>query len=396
MATVPTPERGHVVIPRWAQLALVPALLIIGWFVLGAIVDVIFIFVTAGLVALVLNPLVQILERMRIPRWVGVFVVYFGFLAILALIGFLLWPPLVTQFRRLMVAIPGFSLEASQTIARLQHLADQLHLKLNVRQEVQHVLQSVVSVLPSLSRGVISLGVSVVRPIATLAVIIVASIYMLLDAKRLREVVAGHFPTRSRADGLEYAAGAQRAVVGYVKAQLVLSLALFLMVTITMYALSLTGVFPGGGRYALVFGAWAGLTEAIPYLGPWLAVVPPFVVAAFESWWAALWVFLIFAVLQQIEGHVLVPVVMGSRFRVHPLIVMAAILIGAEVHGLAGMLIAIPLIPLVKETIVFFRPRVSFQSWRTEACTIVEEATDTPPAGPPDPAGSASHEAPPA
>ena len=72
--------------------------------------------------------------------------------------------------------------------------------------------------------------------------------------------------------------------------------------------------------------------------------------ALFHSPLSALWVIITFLVIQQVEGHILVPVIMGSRFRVHPLVVIFAILAGSEIHGIAGMLLAIPLIPLVSET----------------------------------------------
>jgi predicted PurR-regulated permease PerM len=105
-----------------------------------------------------------------------------------------------------------------------------------------------------------------------------------------------------------------------------------------------------------------------------LAAVPPTVVAVFDSPLAALWVIITFILIQEIEGHILVPVIMGSRFRVHPLVVIFAVLAGGEIHGITGMLIAIPLIPLVRETIDFIRPRLSFESWGTAVAEIA--ATD--------------------
>jgi len=86
-------------------------------------------------------------------------------------------------------------------------------------------------------------------------------------------------------------------------------------------------------------------------------------VALFHSPLAALWVVTAFLVIQQVEGHVLVPVIMGTRFRVHPLIVIFAVLAGNQIHGVIGMFLAVPLIPLARETIVFFRARVSLEKW---------------------------------
>ncbi|MFA4966467.1 MAG: AI-2E family transporter, partial [Thermoleophilia bacterium] len=184
--------------------------------------------------------------------------------------------------------------------------------------------------------------------------------------------VAGHFPTRSASDGEEYARLSRTAVVDYVKAQVLLSAALGASVGLAMWFLSLVGAFPSGARYALFFGVWTGLMEAIPYLGPVLAAVPPSLVAVFDSPLAALWVIITFILIQQVEGHILVPVIMGNRFRVHPLVVIFAVLAGGQVHGVTGMLIAIPLIPLVKESYVFLRPRLRFEGW----CAAVTGAVD--------------------
>ena len=117
MATRPECTPGRIYIPRWVQLAVLPALLVIAWFTLGAIAQVIFIFLVAGLVALVLNPLVHGLERVHVHRYIGVFVVYVCFVAVLALLAALLWPPVVQQLRNLTTALPGMADQTGDTLA---------------------------------------------------------------------------------------------------------------------------------------------------------------------------------------------------------------------------------------------------------------------------------------
>ena len=107
MATRSDRSPGRIYIPRWVQLAVLPALLIVGWFVLGAVGQVVFVFLVAGLVALVLNPLVHGLERVKVPRFVAVFLVYFAFVAVVVVIASLVWPPVVHQIRSLTAALPG-------------------------------------------------------------------------------------------------------------------------------------------------------------------------------------------------------------------------------------------------------------------------------------------------
>lgn len=359
----PTCGPGRIFVPRWAQLALLPVLVILAWFTLGALEQVLFIFLVAAFIALVLNPLVHVLQRAHVPRFAGVFLVYAAFVAVVVAVVLLVWPAFLEQMNTLVDAIPGTAEEARGGILRLQEISDRYGLGVDVESEIRDLATTISERIPAASRDVLGVGAEVVRQVTIAIIIVVVSIYMLLDARRIERFVAGNFPTRSRDDGEEYVRRAQRAVVDYVKAQLLLSAALGTSVGVAMYLLGATGVFPNGSRYALFFGVWAGAMEAIPYLGPILAAVPPTVSALFESPTAALWVVVVFVLIQEVEGHILVPVIMGSRFRVHPLIVIFAILAGGEIHGITGMLLAIPLIPLVKETFVFLRPRVSFEPW---------------------------------
>ena len=380
MATRPDCTPGRIHVPRWVQLAVLPALIIIVWFTMGAIAQVVFIFLVAGLIAMVLHPLVHGLERVHLHRYVGVFVVYVGFVAVLALLGALVWPPVVEQLRNLTTALPGMADQAGATLVNLQRLSDRAGLSLDVQAQLRASLTAIADHVPQFTSSVVDVGVTVVRQITYLIIIIVISIYMLLDSKRLGRFVAGHFPTHSVSDGEEYVRRAKTAVVDYVKAQVLLSAVMGASVGLAMWVLSLVGAFPSGARYALFFGVWAALMEAIPYLGPVLAAVPPAVVAVFDSPLSALWVIVTFILIQEIEGHILIPVIMGSRFRVHPLVVIFAILAGGEIHGITGMLIAIPLIPLVKETFVFLRPRVQFEGWCAAAGGAIDSQTRDAPA----------------
>ncbi|MBE3032050.1 MAG: AI-2E family transporter [Actinobacteria bacterium] len=380
MATRPECNPGRIYVPRWVQLAVLPVLLIVAWFTLGAIGQVIFIFLVAGLIALVLNPLVHALERVHINRYVGVFAVYVGLVAVLILAAALVWPPVVQQLRNLTTALPGMADQAGDTIMRLQRLSDRAGLSIDVQAQLRASLTALADRVLSFTSNVVDVGVTVVRQITYLIIIVVISIYMLLDAKRIGRFVAEHFPTHSVSDGEEYVRRAKTAVVDYVKAQVLLSAALGGSVGLAMWFLGMIGAFPSGARYALFFGVWAGLMEAIPYLGPVLAAVPPSLVAVFDSPLSALWVIITFVLIQEIEGHILVPVIMGSRFRVHPLVVIFAVLAGGEIHGITGMLIAIPLIPLVKETIVFLRPRMQLEGWCAAAGGVIDAVTREEPA----------------
>jgi predicted PurR-regulated permease PerM len=318
-----------------------------------------------------------------VPRFAGVFLVYAGFVAVVVAVIVLVWPPFVEQMNNLVDAIPSSADEARGGVQRLQDLSDRYGLGVDVEQEMKDLAATISERIPAASRDILGVGAEVVRQITIAIIVVVVSIYMLLDSRRIGRFVAGHFPTHSRADGEEYVSRSQGAVVDYIKAQLLLSVVLGASVGLAMWLLSVVGIFPNGAKYALFFGIWAGVMEALPYLGPVLAAIPPTLVALFESPSAALWVILVFVLIQEVEGHILVPVIMGGRFRVHPLIVIFAVLAGGEIHGITGMLLAIPLIPLVKETYVFLRPRLAFERWCFAVRGAVDDAIDSSPAGGP-------------
>ena len=112
------------------------------------------------------------------------------------------------------------------------------------------------------------------------------------------------------------------------------------------------GIFPDGKTYALVFGAWFGFAELIPYVGPAIGALPPIIVALFsDNPVDAVWLAIMFTVLQQIEGHVVAPTVFSQALRINPLLVIFALLIGGRLYGFAGAFLALPLAAVVRETV---------------------------------------------
>ena len=131
-----------------------------------------------------------------------------------------------------------------------------------------------------------------------------------------------------------------------------------------MWILGVTGLLPGGDHYALLFGAWVAFTEVLPYLGPWLGAIPPAIYALVVHPFSVIWVALLFLGIHQIEGHVVVPKVMGSVLRLHPLLVIFGLLAGTNIDGLVGALIALPLLAVGTAPSGSSSPSGShFESW---------------------------------
>jgi predicted PurR-regulated permease PerM len=134
------------------------------------------------------------------------------------------------------------------------------------------------------------------------------------------------------------------------------------------------------------------VTELIPYLGPWLGAIPPFVYELVVHPLAAVWVALLFLAIHQVEGHIVVPNVMGSALRLHPLLVIFGLLAGGEIYGLPGALVALPLLAAGRAIWEFFSERLALEPWQEGGVVPVEvelEREETramapvPPADPP-------------
>jgi predicted PurR-regulated permease PerM len=155
----------------------------------------------------------------------------------------------------------------------------------------------------------------------------------------------------------------EQSLAGYVKGQVLLSAIMGISAGFGLWLLGTLGLGPGLAKYAVLFGGWVAFTELIPYLGPWLGAVPPFVYELVVHPISALWVAILFLFIHQIEGHIVIPNVMGSALRLHPLLVIFGLLAGGEIYGLPGVLVALPLLAAARAIWEFFATRIALEPW---------------------------------
>jgi len=214
-------------------------------------------------------------------------------------------------------------------------------------------------------------AISIGKTLFELVLLVVVSIYMLLDLQRLGRVIDRRFPPRPGEESL--LRSMERSLTSYVRGQALLSLIIGTTAGIGLWALGALGLLPNGQQYALLFGAWVALTEVIPYLGPWLGAIPPFVYALVVHPISALWVALLFLGIHQIEGHIVVPNVMGNALRLHPLLVIFGLAAGSQIYGLAGALLALPFLAVCRAIWEFFSDRITLEPWSGDGTDVPVE-----------------------
>lgn len=385
------PAAGKIEIPRWIQLVGLPLALLLLWTLASTVTHVVFLFLVAGLIALLLDPLVRALGRLRIPRGFSIAVVFLSFATALVVGVIAIGIVVVEQSQEAADRIDAYlTVEdgrtgrtgAEQDVDRLQSWLDDHGLqRIEVREQGQDFVDRLRDAGPQeyTSRVIDFIegaALSIFELLFSLVLIVVVSIYMLLEMGRLSSAVDRRFPPRP--DSPSLIPRLEAAVAGYVKGQALISLILGTSAGVGLWLLGTLGWAEGMDQYALLFGAWVGAMELIPYLGPWLGAIPPVLYALVVDPISALWVSLLFLAIQQIEGHIVVPKVMGSALRLHPLLVIFGLLAGGQVYGLAGIFVALPLLAGLRALWEFVGERVELEDWRTSGRVPVEVEVEEP------------------
>jgi predicted PurR-regulated permease PerM len=384
-------------IPRWIQLVALPLLLVFAWQVGRAAGHAVFLFIVAALIALLLDPIVLGLARFRIRRGFSVAFVYVTFAGAVIVAIIALATVVVSQTRTAANRFNDyFTVQHGQThqtsadrdVDRLQVWLDTHHLRSIKVQKSGHRLvkrirdRDVGKYTHRLVNFVEGAAISIGRLLFDAVLIFVVSIYMLLGMDRFAGFVDRRFPPDG---GRPLVSRIEHALVAYVRGQVALSLIIGVSAGLGLYAFGLAGLLPNGETYALVFGGWVALTEVLPYLGPWLGAIPPVVYALVVHPLSALWVVLLFLAIHQIEGHIVVPNVMGGALRLHPLLVIFGLLAGIEIDGIPGALVALPLLAAGRATWEFFSERLVLEPWANGAIPVpVEPVQPSEAPGPPD------------
>ena len=386
------PEATRIRIPRWIQLVGLPVVLLLAFLLARTLGHVLFLFLTAAVIAFTLNPLVRELTRRRLPRGLSVALVSTLFATVFIGIIVALGTVVVSETRSGAERIDAYLTEedaaSGQTgvevdVDRLQAWLDDHGLEgIRIEQQLDDLTESIgagdvsgyVQDAISFAQGA---ALSVILLLFSIVLVVVITIYMLLDMPRLERAIDRRFPP---AGGAPLTQRIERALWGYVRGQVILSVVIGTSAGVGMWILGKTGLVEGADRYALLFGIWTAFIEVIPYIGPWLSAVPPAIFALFaDPPWGVVWVGLLFLFIYQVEGHIVVPNVMASALRLHPLLVIFGLLAGGALYGIAGVLIALPTMAGGRAVWEFFRERVKLESWEEGGGEVPVEVELEPP-----------------
>ena len=295
-------------------------------------------------IAYLLEGLVGMIERKRVPRLVAVLVVYIGFLLFVTLLLFVVMPQLSRQLTELLQQIPSMITEGQKLLMQLpQHYPefisqDEVQKIIGVmRQEIAEFGQTVVSVSFSSVVGVITVLVYLIlMPLLVF--------FFLKDKSLILGYLLGFFPRDRRLANTVWR-DMDRQIANYVRGKF---WEIVIVWGVTSFTLSLMGL-----QYAVLLGVLVGLSVSIPYIGAAVVTFPVILIAWFQWGWGPefIWLTVAYFVIQILDGNVLVPLLFSEAVNLHPVAIIVAILVFGGLWGLWGVFFAIPLATLVQAII---------------------------------------------
>jgi len=271
-----------------------------------------------------LLPYVEALVRMGLPRTAAVLLLVFGIIAIIIGLVSLMVPPLVTEAEAVRDNLPD---SAREVEVFLGHIGIHIELQQKARDiDWDEIISGSAAV--DYGQRVLSTTISVITIVAMTA-------YLLADTPRLGSFIGQFIPNGRKEESEKLFYSLTRVVGGYLRGQLITSL------SISVYTFALLRIV--GVSNPLAFAVLAGLADVVPLVGAAIATIPPVAAALQESSTQAVIVLVGLMLYQQFEDRILVPRVYGRTLNLPPLIVLIAVLAGAELLGITGVLLALPL-----------------------------------------------------
>jgi predicted PurR-regulated permease PerM len=286
----------------------------------------------AVLLAAALNPAVEAFERRGMTRVAAASVVFVLALAAVVGLGFLVIPPLVAQVADFVEAVPDFIDDITAGRGPLGFLQEDYQIVDRIREAIER--EGPAGVL-GLSEPVLDVVRSVVTAVVGTITVIFLTFFMLLEGPRTIERILSLLPPSTRVRYERVGREVYRTISGYVTGNLLLSLVAGTAATIVLFAV--------GSDYAIALGLVVAILDLVPLAGATLAALIVSTVVLIETDWLRCVIVVAFLIAyQQFENHVLQPLVYGRTVELSPLAVLCAVLIGAELAGILGALVAIP------------------------------------------------------
>ena len=305
-------------------------------------------FLVGGFLYYITNPLVKFLqEKLKINRMIGILITLSLLFGLIALGVIYLLPILINQLSSLINSTQGLYWEIQSFVNQLSK--NPLFRNLNIQSTIQQLNLSYVDILQNILNSVTnSLGSVLSAVVNTLMILIMTPIflvYFLMDGHKLLPMLERTVLKRDKLNISSLLTNLNATVARYISGISIDAL--------IIGALAYIGYSVIGLKYALVFAIFSSLANLIPYVGPSIGLIPMVITYAFTDPQKMVAALIYMLIIQQVDGNILYPRIVGGVMKVHPITIMVLFLLSSNIYGVLGMIVAIPTYSILKEIAKF-------------------------------------------
>ena len=295
-------------------------------------------FFIAGFLAYLLYPLISMLHRHNIHKGLAVLLIYIIFFGGIGFLFYRVYPQVIHQMRDLTENFPQFIKMYDDVIYSIYDFTS--FLPENVHDKMDELLLNLENNLDQLLSKLVNGFMHIFDMIIIITVIPVLVFYFIKDHQLLNKFF-GQFVSRKNRNSVGKMLHAiDEGLGGYIRGQLIVCLFVSLATLLVFRLLD--------GPYALLLSLLLGLTNLIPYFGPIIGAIPAVMIAYTISGNLVLYVVITIFIIQIVEGNLLSPYIVGKSINIHPIAIIFVLLLGGELFGIAGMILAVPVLTILK------------------------------------------------
>ncbi len=309
---------------------------------------VLFPFTVSLVIAILLNPLAKWIHEhvklfgglKQLPYDVAILFSFAIFVSVIYMIIIHIFVPFISEFRAFIKGVPDMVVAVQQAIPELERQYQLSLLPPEAKNFVSRIIQDVGEYTLKIAQFSLSAIFSFASTVIELIVVPFITFYMMKKGNAFVQGFIGIFPDRFHGHLAKLFEEIHFVLNAYIRGQLLLSFIMALVVFLGMWSMNIP--------YPLVIGLLAGVVEMIPLVGPIIGAIPPVLLGLMQGSAVMVKVIVFYVVVQQLDGHFFMPKLMGSIIDVHPVAIIAGVLIGGQLFGILGMMISVPLVAVLQ------------------------------------------------
>ncbi len=301
-------------------------------------------FLIAFILAYVIHPLISKIEACRLPRVLSVFLFYFIIFG--GLYGLISWflPTLIKQLMSLIHNLPDYAIQIQDQLTMLD-IRFNLNITETFQLQYEQILSQIGTSVHQLANVLFGMIGSIVSSFVGIIIVPIALFYFLKDYEQILTACVNVMPKKYRPHLISIAHLLDSSLGAYIRGLFVIMILLSIISTLLLMVIDI--------KYPLLFGVLIGVTDFIPFVGPFIGAIPVLLLALSVSWKQVVAVLMVIVAIQFIEGNILQPFVMGRNIDMHPITIMVIMLLAGSLFGFYGLLFAIPVCLIIK-TIYYY------------------------------------------